>query len=187
MLNLGLLAEAASRLVEVASLHADAAGDGEKAGDVETQSPSRENHGSVATVGIAVNLALVSVLAGRDFGTHNLCGHGHSHAGDAPCDHATTRDGSDSPRRFGIGSAFACRLRYAHAFVDLLQCAGVLLVGLLAWASPALGALADPLHVRFRRRRVRATWPIAKRAARTLMETAPEGTDVGRARKALGV
>ena len=34
---------------------------------------------------------------------------------------------------------------YAHAFVDLLQCAAVLFVGCIAWAFPALGALADPL------------------------------------------
>lgn len=186
MLNLGLLAEAASRLVEVASLYADAAGDGEKAGDVETQSPNGKITAVVATVGIAVNLALVSVLAGRDFGTHDLCGHGHSHAGDAPCGHATTRDGSDVPRRFGSVQNGSLSAAHAHAFVDLLQCAGVLLVGLLAWASPALGALADPFAtcvfvvVAFR-----ATWPIAKRAARTLMETAPEGTDVDALRKAL--
>ena len=186
MLNLGLLAEAASRLVEVASLYADAAGDGEKAGDVETQSPNGKITAVVATVGIAVNLALVSVLAGRDFGTHQLCGHGHSHAGDAPCGHATTRDGSDGPRRFGSVQNGSLSAAHAHAFVDLLQCAGVLLVGLLAWASPALGALADPFAtcvfvvVAFR-----ATWPIAKSAARVLMETAPEGLDVDALRRAL--
>ena len=75
MLNLGLLAEASSRLVEVASLYADAARDGENGGCRRSR-PDGKITATVATVGIAVNLALVSVLAGRDFGTHHLCGHG---------------------------------------------------------------------------------------------------------------
>ena len=87
MLNLGLLAEASSRLVEVASLYADAR-DG---GNVDEQSPDGRITATVATVGIAVNLVLVSVLGGRDFGgvhlhghahdSHEPSGHGHSHGG----------------------------------------------------------------------------------------------------------
>ena len=66
MLNLGPPAEAASvaRRGGVAP-GADAAGDGEKAGDVETQSPNGKITAVIKTVGIAANLAPVPVLAGR--------------------------------------------------------------------------------------------------------------------------
>lgn len=183
MLNLSLLAVAASRLVEVVSLYVDAKDGGEggtRAANIDEQSPDGKVMAAVATVGVAVNLVLMSVLGGRDFGQHHLCGHGHSH-GDETCGHAhgTQSGGSSS----GGGSLAAA---YAHAFVDLLQCAGVLFVGCIAWASPALGALADPLatcvfvFVAFW-----MTAPIAKSAARVLMETAPEAVDVDSLRKAL--
>ena len=189
MLNLGLLAEASSRLVEVASLYADAR-DG---GNVDEQSPDGRITATVATVGIAVNLVLVSVLGGRDFGgvhlhghahdSHEPSGHGHSHGGHGHS-HDSHEHGCSGGGGGGQGGSLSAA--YAHAFVDLLQCAAVLFVGCIAWAFPALGALADPLAtcvfvvVAFR-----ATWPIAKSAARVLMETAPEGLDVDALRRAL--
>lgn len=203
VLNLGLLAEASGRLVDVAVAYFSSGRSGDVSGGETNQDgdasaaaaddwlasleegPDGRVMMSVAAVGVVVNLILVSVLGGRDFGQTHL----HSHGGGAPCGHShggsldALSDSSPPHNAHASGSLLAA---YLHAFVDLLSCVTVFFVGVVAWWSPGAGAWADPVATMvFVFVAFKATAPVASRAARVLMEATPEGVDADALRIAL--